>query len=108
MNVSGQQHAEAIGDDLAKRCGRGDDIYGSGVSKACYAARGGDARAPGTTEAWWLLPLLVRINCALAARSPAGGAARPELNKKSCPEHIARLMEAVSKLWSGYMCMLME
>ena len=52
--------------------------------------------------------LLVRINCALAARSPAGGAARPELNKKSCPEHIARLMEAVSKLWSGYMCMLME
>ena len=45
MNVAGHQRAEAIGDDLAKRCGRDDAVYGSGSSKACLAARGAAARS---------------------------------------------------------------
>ena len=60
LNVAGQQHAEAIGDDLAKRCGRGDDIYGSGGSKARCAARGGDARSQARRKPFrpWLPPPL--------------------------------------------------
>ena len=49
LNVAGQQHAEAIGDDLAKRCGRGDAVSDSGGSRACRAARVGATRSRATT-----------------------------------------------------------